>query len=144
MDGSILPYLCRGIIRPAVPSDISWMVEMMLTLRSQSGWDKYTREGFNADSLTLFIAEQLLNPNSVCIVSGNSAFCGAQLHRFILPPHMPVMYEWAWCGHPKEAVRCWRVACVWGKAKGAELAGRTTAKPSDSRHITEVMTWERL
>lgn len=136
------------MLRPATVDDIPFIADLMLSLKPISGWAHYKHEGYDLDTLEKFIYNQLTNPHAVCIVSdpgnGPNAFCGAQLHRFMLPPHMPVLYEWGWGGERKSAIRCWRAVCEWGRGRGAELAGRTTAKPSNSRHIQEVMTWERL
>lgn len=136
------------MVRLATHHDIPYLVTQLLSLRESSAWANYDRDGYDTKSLTHYLNTQLLNPSSVCYVSELNdeyrGFCGAQLHRFTLPPHMLVLYEWGWGGYRRDAVQCWKSVRLWGISKGAELAGRTTARPSKSRHITELMTWEKL
>jgi hypothetical protein len=137
------------MFRLATLDDTPALVDAMYKLKDQSQWAAVEEHAPTAQ-LTDWIRERLSSPRSVCYVWDDgrddiSAFCGASLSQFYLPPHMPTVFEWGWYGSPKRAVQCWRACCAWGKKHGAEWAGRVSGKVgTDPRRVIEAITWEKL
>lgn len=121
----------------------------MLQLKAHTTWGAYDQPGYTQEALTRFLAEQLVSPDAVCVVWDTAgrpdAFCGGRLSTFVLPPFMPLVFEWGWAGSPRAATRCWQRVRQWGKQKGAQMAYRAIPyTPSSKTRIRELVTWEVL
>lgn len=129
------------MIRLATTDDIEYIVGGMLSLKQNTGWAAYIQPGYNEDTLRQFIKRELLNPESVLYMSEmgvhKSAFCGASLQSFYLPPHMPCVLEWGWFGDREGCVRTWQACVEWGKRRGAQLCGRV--RPQIGRKHNEIL-----
>lgn len=138
------------MLRLAQPRDVPTIAQGLLALRQQTGWKFYNHDGYTCDSLSAFVHDQLANPLTVCYVWEDdthrvSAFCGATLSRYMLPPHMPMVLEWGWFGQGRAAANCWMACKRWAKKRGAEIAYRAlTAPVGNKKRIRESVTWEVL
>lgn len=136
------------MIRLARVEDIDVIATGLLELKAKTGWAFYGRDGYTRESLRVFLASRLNDSDSVLYVweaDTVTAFCGGQMSRFLLPPHMPIVLEFGWFGCERDAIECWVAVKEWGKRRGAELAYRVLARPGSSKtRIREEVTWEVL
>jgi hypothetical protein len=135
----------RPTIRHATLADIPACARAIATLKDRLAW-RVMPQPFTAEALAdwlylhledrhrcLFLVEQ-----QGAILAG----CGGVLGKQELPPHLVFVWEWAWWGRPRQAVKAWHQVKAWGRDHGAVLsrASRYSTHPP----IRETVHWREL
>lgn len=136
------------MIRLATHTDVAEIAQGLYDLVQNTGWKHYPNDVGVAD-VEEFVMAKLMDPQCVMYVYERDgkvvAFCGAALGRMFIPPYHRSVYEWGWYGPKREAVKVWQQAVMWGRSKGAKIAGYVSAHPGSRTNVVdEHIIWKVL